>query len=535
MERYAPDLQTYVRTPLSAHHVARLRAAGEVVHFATGETLIDLDTVPTPFFYILEGEAAPFDAVTGEPYSTTTLGPTQFAGELSFLTGGRSLLVTRAASDVTAIRVERDVMLALMAREPEMSDIIITVFAARRRRLAESGRAGLTLIGAEADRQVRRVEAFATQSRIPHRSHALGSAEALAMASACGIEPGTPAVVLGESAVITNPSPRRVAQAVGLDLAVAEGEQFDVAIVGAGPSGLAAGVYAGAEGLRALVIDANAVGGQAATSSRIENYMGFPTGISGADLCARGEIQALKFGTRFAVPRQVCALQRTDTGFTLELDDGVSVAARAVVVASGVQYRRLPLERLADFEGAGVYYAATELEARHLGQSAAIVVGGGNSAGQAAMFLATRAQRVVLVVRGGSLAASMSDYLISRIEQNPHIEVRYHTHVSALHGDEMLSGVTLQGREDGDAQEIAATGLFIMVGAAPNTGWLADLAELDAKGFVVTGADHTSTCPGIFAVGDVRAGSVKRVASAVGEGSVVISQVWQYLAQSPRA
>ena len=531
MERYAPDLQTYVRTPLSEDHVARLRAAGEVVQIRAGETMIDLDTVPTPFFYILEGEAAPFDAVTGEPYSETTLGPAQFAGELSFLTGGRTLLVTRAARDVTAIRVERETMLRLMAEEPEMSDIVITVFAARRRRLAESGRAGLTLIGAEADREVRRIETFAAQSRIPYRSYAIGSTQALEMAQSCGIAPDAPAVILGRNNVIANPSPRRVAQAVGLDLAVGEGEAFDVAIVGAGPSGLAAGVYAGAEGLSALIIDANAVGGQAATSSRIENYMGFPTGISGADLCARGEIQALKFGTRFAVPRQVCAVRRTEAGFALELDDGVCVTARSVVVASGVQYRRLPLDRLADLEGAGVYYAATELEARHLGQSAAVVVGGGNSAGQAAMFLATKAVRVLLVVRGGSLAASMSSYLIGRIEQNPNITIHFHSEVSALRGDAVLSGVTLRDRRDGSTKDVASAGLFIMVGAAPNTGWLAGLAQLDANGFVVTGANHASTCPGIFAVGDVRAGSVKRVASAVGEGSVVISQVWQYLAE----
>jgi thioredoxin reductase (NADPH) len=210
VERYAPDLQTYVRTPLNDHHVARLRAAGEIVHFPAGTTMIDLDTVPTPFFYLLEGEAAPFDAVTGEPYSDTTLGPTQFAGELSFLTGGRSLLITRAERDVTAIRIERNVMLRLMAEEPEMSDIIITVFAARRRRLAESGRAGLTLIGAESDRDVRRVEAFATQSRIPFRSYLLGSDEAKAIMQRCGIPPEMPAVVLGDRTLIVDPSPRRL-------------------------------------------------------------------------------------------------------------------------------------------------------------------------------------------------------------------------------------------------------------------------------------------------------------------------------------
>lgn len=531
MERAAPDLATYVRTPLAEAHVEQLRRIGEVVRFAPGETMVAFGAPNEALFYILEGESAAYDAVSGARYGNATIGPTQFTGEMSFLTGGRALLTNRAETAVTAIRVPRAAMLEAMAAIPEMGDIVVTVFAARRRRLIESGQAGLTLIGAEADRAVRRIEAFAAQNRIPYRAYGLDSPEAAAMARRCGIAPGRPAVVLGERDVIADPTPRELARRLGLDLAVEEGARFDVVIVGAGPAGLAAGVYAGAEGLSGLVIDALALGGQAAASSRIENYMGFPTGISGADLCARGEIQALKFGTRFAVPRQVTAARTGPGGFTLTLDDGVAVEAGAIVVATGVQYRRLPLERLEHFEGAGVAYAATELEARHLHGQPAVVVGGGNSAGQAAMFLSRRAAHVHLVVRGPSLAASMSDYLIERIRRNPAITLHFGTEVTDLHGEDTLSGVTLSAR-DGGAQRIAAAGLFVMVGAAPNTRWLADLVTLDAKGFVATDEGYATSRPGVFAVGDVRAGSVKRVASAVGEGSVVISAVWAHLART---
>jgi len=418
-----------------------------------------------------------------------------------------------------------------MADIPELRDIVVTVFAARRRRLIESGKAGLTLIGAEADRAVRRIGAFAAQTRIPYRAYSLDSDEASDLSRRCGIEPGVPAVVLGERTVMADPTPRRLARHFGLDLAVEDGSDFDVVIVGAGPAGLAAGVYAGAEGLRALMIDELAVGGQAATSSRIENYMGFPTGISGADLCARGEIQALKFGTRFAVPRRVAGAVTDGSGFAVTLDDGICVRTRAIVVATGVQYVRLPLDRLEQFEGSGVSYAATELEARYLAGRDAVVVGGGNSAGQAAMFLSRRAGHVHLVVRGPSLAASMSDYLIERIRKNPAITTHFHTNVTGLHGQDALTGVTLTRRGGDPAGELVpAAGLFIMVGAAPNTGWLKGLVDLDPKGFVQTQDGYTTSRPGVFAVGDVRSGSVKRVASAVGEGSIVISAVWSFLA-----
>jgi thioredoxin reductase (NADPH) len=312
---------------------------------------------------------------------------------------------------------------------------------------------------------------------------------------------------------------------------------FDVLIVGGGPAGVAAGVYAGAEGLRALVVEDLTIGGQAGTSSRIENYMGFPTGISGADLVWRGEVQAMKFGTQFAVPRRVAALEKraADGVFCATLDDGAIVCAKAVIVATGVQSRRLPIPRLEDFEGVGIYYAATDVEARYCRETDAVVVGGGNSAGQAAMYLSRTAAHVHVLVRGDSLAASMSDYLLSRLEADPAITIHYQTQISALHGERHLEQVTVRNSATGEDRVIDARAAFIMVGAAPNTGWLSGLVDLDDKGFVLTGqgvgkaSPFETSHPGIFAVGDVRAGSVKRVASAVGEGSVAISKVWDFV------
>jgi thioredoxin reductase (NADPH) len=286
-----------------------------------------------------------------------------------------------------------------------------------------------------------------------------------------------------------------------------------------------------------LVVEDVAIGGQAGTSSRIENYMGFPTGISGADLVWRGEVQAMKFGTRFAMPRRVVLLEKLEDGiFRATFDNGEHVRAKAVVVSTGVQYRRLPLERLADFEGAGVYYAATEMEARYCKGTDAVIIGGGNSAGQAAMFLSRSARSVRLLVRGSSLAASMSSYLSSRLDADPAITIEYGAEVSALHGADHLEALTIRDVKTGGSRVVDTRALFVMVGAAPNTDWLSGLVKLDDKGFVITGASAGSgaspfatSLPGIFAVGDVRAGSVKRVASSVGEGSVVIAKVWEFV------
>ena len=434
------------------------------------------------------------------------------------------------------IEVPREAMLTLMGQIPEMSDIIITVFAARRRRQLDDRDSTLTLIGEDEDRDVRRIAEFASRNRIPYTSLRLDSPEGARTAQTCAIAPSKPAVIFGRDVVVADPTPEKIAQLLGLNRDLRNDESFDVLIVGGGPAGVAAGVYCGAEGLRALVIEDAAIGGQAGTSSRIENYMGFPTGISGGDLVWRGEVQAMKFGTRFAMPRRVTSLQRlADGGFCATFDGGERVRGGAVIVASGVQYRRLPIDRLPDFEGAGVYYAATEIEARYCKGTQAVIIGGGNSAGQAAMYLSRSAKCVHVLVRGASLAASMSSYLSSRLEADPAIAIHYGAEVAALHGAEHLESVTIRDANTGATRDIATRALFVMVGAAPNTGWLSGLVELDAKGFVRTGPEvgaesaFATSQPGIFAVGDIRAGSVKRVASAVGEGSVVVSKVWEFL------
>jgi thioredoxin reductase (NADPH) len=460
-------------------------------------------------------------------------------GEISFLYGGSWTMPMRAVRDTQVIEVPRAVMLRLMSEIPEMSDIVITVLAARRRRQLDARDSMLVLIGEEEDRHVRRIAEFASRNRLPYTSYEAASPEAARIAISGVIEAGRPAVIFGRDTVVADPTPEKVARLLGVNRDLLEDEPFDVLIVGAGPAGVAAGVYAGAEGLRALVVDEIAIGGQAGTSSRIENYMGFPTGISGADLVWRGEVQAMKFGTRFVVPRRVAKLERLeDAQFCATFDNGQRVRVGAVVVATGVQYRRLPIDRLADFEGAGVYYAATENEARFCKSAETIIIGGGNSAGQAAMFLSRAASLVRVLVRGPSLAASMSSYLSSRLEADRAILVEHGAEVVALHGTDKLEAVTIRDIRDGMERTIPTCALFVMVGAAPNTEWLSGLVALDDKGFVLTGdmagggSPYATSHPGIFAVGDVRSGSVKRVASSVGEGSVVISKVWEHINRS---
>ncbi|MEN0042761.1 MAG: FAD-dependent oxidoreductase [Pseudomonadota bacterium] len=535
MESLAADLNNMTRTPLHDSHVAALREAGDERSLAKGELIVDVGQTMDEFFYVLEGELEIVNPFTGGRLLPHGLGPTQFAGEIAFLRGGVHTLGIRAAEPTRVLAVPRDRMLELMAATPEMSDIIITVFAARRRRMLEEGNSSLTLVGPDANRNMRDIAAFAYRNRIPFKAVELNSEDAHCEAERCEISANRPAVIFGKDEVVEDPSPRAIAKLLGLDQSQVENTRVDVLIVGGGPSGVAAGVYAGAEGLSALVVDELAVGGQAGTSSRIENYLGFPTGISGADLVWRGEVQALKFGTRFAIPNRVVSLRPDGKGFKAELDDGACVYAGAVVVATGVQYRRLPLDRLTELEGMGVYYAATESEARFCGGTEAYVIGGGNSAGQAAMYLGRNADHVHVLVRGQSLAASMSDYLSSRLERDPCITVHYGNEVTALHGDEQLDALEIRDKATGKVRLVPSRALFVMVGAAPNTGWLSDLVTLDDKGFVLTGRDagkdfpYATSCPGVYAVGDVRAGSVKRVASSVGEGSVVISDVWRHL------
>ncbi|MHA3980143.1 FAD-dependent oxidoreductase [Halovulum sp. GXIMD14794] len=534
MERFAADLAQMQRTPLSQDHVDALRKVGTTRTIPAGEIVIRPGEPMTEFLYIESGEIEVVHPTTGERMIAATMGPSQFTGEIGMLSGAASMLQMRACSETRVIAVPNTALVALMSRIPEMSDIILTVFAARRRGNVEHGQTVLKLVGADVDPGIQKIAQFASRNRIAAQLIDLESAEAARDRAACNLPEGSPGVVFGGD-VIPEPTPQKLARALGLELVLTDDEVIDVLIVGGGPAGVAAGVYAGAEGLSAVVVEDIAIGGQAGTSSRIENYMGFPTGISGGDLVWRGEVQAMKFGTRFAMPVRVEALDRRDGLFCAKLSDGREVCAKAVIVATGVQYRKLPLDRIEDFEGAGIYYAATEMEARFCRETEVIVVGGGNSAGQAAMYLSRVAHHVHLLVRSDSLAESMSRYLSSRLDADPRISIHFNTEIEALEGDSRLRSVVLRDKPAGKTRQVDSRAVFIMVGAAPNTGWLGEHVALDARGFVLTGTENggrsqfeTST-PGIFAVGDVRAGSVKRVASSVGEGSVVMSAVWQHV------
>ena len=533
METLGQDLETMRRVPLAQSHVDAICAIGGEKFYPAGSIVMDIGEPMDRFVYILEGEIEVVNPYTGERLLPSALGPTQFMGEIAFLNRGTNYLRMRASLETRVIEAPRAGVLELMSRIPELSDHLITVFAARRRKQFELGNAAVKVVGADRDAGVQAVERFLSRNRIPFKSFDLDAKDEQSV-EVCSLIGHEPAVLLGNGTRLADPTPRKVAQYLGLDLDICSRRTYDLVIVGGGPAGVAAAVYAGSEGIEALVVEDTAVGGQAGTSSRIENYMGFPTGISGTDLTWRGQVQAMKFGTRFVMPRRVEAMsRRADGAYCLTLDDDDELCARAVLVATGVQYRRLPLDHLEELEGAGIFYSATEMEARFCSNTEAVVIGGGNSAGQAAMFLSRAASHVHLVVRSGSLAASMSSYLSQRLEADPRVTIHYHSEVTALHGESWLEGLTLKTGET--ERRIDTRALFIMIGAAPNTGWLSGLAQTDAKGFVLTGAaagqadDYATTAPGIFAVGDVRAGSVKRVASAVGEGSVVVSRIWQYL------
>ncbi|NJC04347.1 thioredoxin reductase (NADPH) [Sphingomonas kaistensis] len=522
MDSIGDDLETMAPRPFADDQMAAIRAHATARSYRAGEVVLDAGAPQDRFVLVEEGEIEVADPITGERFRDASLGPGQFMGELAFLNGGPMTLTMRAAVETRTIEVPRAAMLRLMSDVPEIGDHILTVFAARRRRIFEEGDSSIIVSGSAHDPAIARVASFLSRNRLPFRELAEGAPGV----SINGIE-------------LAEPTPRLVARHFGLDLKARPGESLDLIIVGAGPAGVAAAVYAGSEGLRALVVEDNAIGGQAGTSSRIENYMGFPTGISGADLTFRGQIQAMKFGTCFAMPRRVEALEQRDGGFCVTLDDGEELCTSAVLVATGVQYRRLPIERLESFEGAGIYYAATEMEARFCQNTEAIVVGGGNSAGQAAMYLSRVARKVHVLVRGAGLAETMSAYLRERLEADPRIEIHTGSRLAGLDGNDHLEAVTVAG-PDGE-WTVGCRALFIMIGAAPNTGWLSGLVELDRAGFVRTGREvgggssFATSCPGIFAVGDVRSGSVKRVASSVGEGSVVVSAIWSHVNAPPPA
>jgi thioredoxin reductase (NADPH) len=538
METIGGDLAEMKPVPLAVADVDAIRAIGSKRSYAAGDMIARLGDPMDQFMYVVEGEIEVVDPLSCERMGDAVLGPGQFGGEISFLSGGDYFLAMRAVSRTVTIEVAREAMLDLMRRVPELSDKIITVFAARRQQHIERSTSSLKVIGSDRDPDIQKVEAFLSRNRIPFQSFDLDGSDDEALAL-CKLSGHKPAVILDHDRKVEHPTPRKVARELNMNLDIPDDLRTDVIIVGGGPGGVSAAVNAGAEGLSTLVVEEIAIGGQAGASSRIENYMGFPTGISGADLVFRGQIQALKFGACFAMPCRVEHLSVEKDGlFCVTVDDGARVLARAVLIATGVRYRRLPLEGLKRFENAGVFYAATETEARFCRNTDATVVGGGNSAGQAAMYLSRVARHVHILVRGDTLSDTMSSYLLQRLEAQANIEIHFGSEVTALHGGEHLEEITV--RSGSRESTLHSRALFSMIGASPNTEWLSDLVELDSRGFVKTGkaagahrAFETSR-QGVFAIGDVRAGSVKRVASAAGEGSVVVPGIYEFLGDQTR-
>jgi thioredoxin reductase (NADPH) len=473
-----------------------------------------------------------------------------FTGEIAVLSGRRGLARNRAREAGEVIEVDRLRLIALVQTDSELSDIFMRAFIRRRLEIIARGSTDLILLGSRHSAGTLRIQEFLTRNAQPMTYVDLEQdADVQDLLERFHIRAADmPIVICGGRTVLHNPSNERIAECVGLNAPVDPAQVRDVVVVGAGPAGLAAAVYGASEGLDVLVVESRAPGGQAGASSRIENYLGFPTGISGQDLADRAYSQAQKFGAQVIVARKARALLCHRAPFAVELEDGSSVAARTIVLATGASYRKLAVADLARFEGTGVYYGATAMEAQRCRGEDVIVVGGGNSAGQAAVFLAQTVRRVYMLVRGAGLAETMSHYLIRRIEQSPSIELKTRMEIVALEGDDRLEAVRCRDNQTMAIERRDVGHVFVMTGAAPATRWLADCVVLDDKGFVKTGTDlsrdeltaagwpraraphHLETSlPGVFAVGDVRSGNQKRVASAVGEGSTAIALVHQVL------
>jgi thioredoxin reductase (NADPH) len=533
------ELRRRANSPLPAGVSTRLAARGERHFVSAGETLFRAEERPYPFVLAISATIQlrdPDGLVLG------TMEPGQFTGELGLLLGQTSFADCTVIEPGEVVLIGSPEIAELVQVDPEISDILLSAFAARRLLLMRRQQGTLTLVGREGAPILQRVLEYAERNRIPYRRlDPADPAQVEEIRKIGADQPGVSVMVRGRH-LLREPSVAEVARALGLELAAGDGELVDLIIAGAGPAGFSAGVYAASEGLRTILIDDVAIGGQSAASSRIENFLGFPTGVSGADLAFRAELQAIKFGARIAVPRRAEKLQpSTRPGFfEVTLDDGTALLGRAVLLATGARYRKLGVPEEDRFQSAGLYYAATELEARVCKGQEVVVVGGGNSAGQAAMFLASRASAVRLVYRKGDLSDSMSQYLIERLRHATNVKIELRSQVVALSGDERLRAVKIRDG-DGAVSESSIGGLFVMIGADPGTGWLKGTLRLDERGFILTGKEgqldaraslspFETSLPGVFAVGDVRSGSVKRVASAVGEGSVVVQAVHARLA-----
>ncbi|MEA2601385.1 MAG: thioredoxin reductase [Acidobacteriota bacterium] len=544
----SPAAQTF--PTLTPAQVERIAAHGRVRPILAGEVLVEVGQPVIPFFLVKAGRIeAVGPSGTGET-RIAEQGPGQFTGEVTLLSGRRALARIRAIEPGKVIELTREDLLALVQADSELGEIIMRAFILRRVELIAHGLGDVVVLGSNHCSKTLRVREFLTRNGHPYSYVDLDrdtGVQELLDQFHIGVG-DVPVLICRGEVVLRNPTNQQIADCLGFNQGIDQSHLRDLIVIGAGPAGLAAAVYGASEGLDVLVLESTAPGGQAGSSSKIENYLGFPTGISGQDLAARAYTQAQKFGAQVMIARGAQRLTCDRRPYAVEMEDGSRVPARAVVIATGAEYRRLPLPNLSQFEGAGVYYGATFMEAQLCAGEEVVVVGGGNSAGQAAVFLAQTARRVHMLVRKEGLAETMSRYLILRIEDNPVIDLRTHTEITALAGNHHLERVAWRNKETGESEEHGIRHIFLMMGAAPSTSWLDGCLALDAKGFIKTGRDLSpedlaaaewplarapylleTSRPGVFAVGDVRGGSIKRVASAVGEGSIAISFVHQVL------
>ena len=525
-----------------------LRSYGTEHDVSAGDVLVAEGDENYDLIVVLEGTLQ-IVANGGQPAETViaTYGPHQFLGEISLLTGQRAPLAAVARTAGQVLRVPVAHVRVVMAQEPVLSELLLRTFLIRHANLTRIG-SGLTLIGSRFAADTRRILEVLARNRLASTwldLEGVPQAEAMLRELDVAVD-ALPIVIVPGRPLLRNPSNRALLDALGLSDSHEAGPSStcDLLVVGGGPSGLSAAVYGASEGLATVLAEDTAFGGQAGTSSLIENYLGFPAGLSGEEIAARAMLQAEKFGVRMKLGAKATALSEDAGLHRVTFEDGDVVAARAMIIATGARYNRLPVDRLAEFEGVGVYYAATQMEAQACSGGPVAVVGGGNAAGQAALFLARTSPKVVILIRGAPLATSMSRYLIDQIEQSPRIEVRPHTQVSGLLGRDQFEGVEVVDGASRQTSTLAVRGLFVFIGARPGTQWLDGQLAADADGFLLTGPDIPlsqrepggltplfleTTRAGIFAVGDVRSGSIKRVATAIGEGSMAVRLVFERL------
>ena len=535
---------------LTPEEIARVAAVGRRRAVTAGEVLVEQGERNMHFYVIVSGHLEITQTAGLHHELIVVHDPGEFFGDIHTLSGRRSIVQARMQDAGEVIELDREQLQKLVETDTRLSEILVRAFILRRVELQSHNRGDVVLVGSSYSAGTLRVKEFLTRNGYPYSYVDLdrdSSVQELLDHFHIRVE-DVPVLICGENYVLRNPTNPQIADCLGLNPNIDDAQVRDVVVVGAGPSGLAAAVYAASEGLNVLVVETNAPGGQAGSSSRIENYLGFPTGISGQDLAGRAYSQAQKFGADMIVAHSAVRLACNRKPYAVEVDGGRKLFARAIVIATGAQYRKLPLENLEQFEGAGIYYGATFIEAQLCGQEEVVVVGGGNSAGQAAVFLSQTAKRVYMLVRAGQLADTMSRYLIRRIEEIPTITLLTNTEIVGLEGHERLECVRWRNNRTGEEETHDIHHIFLMTGASPNTDWLKDCVARDEKGFIKTGPDlgdddlvkahwplprHPylleTTLPGVFAVGDARANNVKRVASAVGEGSISIHLVHKAL------